>query len=1359
MVEPLFYFDADEPQGGGGGTQPENQAGSSWKRPTSLTGRAPLRNKPVTATTTPNRWQTPPPPKGDSAWAKPPAGQSTYQPAPVTDTTPTAEADSAPVAEETPVDEVLPFDDTGASAPVQAVPVIDDDADDDTFSMSELIALASLAEKTPSTPAEPVIAADATPALDAVNDPAEYARRALAALQAQQESEEAVAPIEVAAAAQDPQATGPTTAQPGLTEDPAEVARRRVAELTGGTSGAVPAAVGGLTAEQQDLANRYHAAEANVRRLREQYRAGQLTREQLQAELRGQMVLDEYQVWWMLGVETDTWYRYENGGWVAAVPAVLAAQSGSPGASIPIDQDLSDRTVPTTPITSEGFIPRQVPMNDPDYTLPGTGAVFMEDPNRTVPRAPYTSEATVPMQTISDATVPTPAVSGGYDAGGGYNYVPTPAVVDPIPAVPPDAVRQAQQQRTNRTITTGVLIAAVLIGLVFLGLAVVIIGGVLYYNSLASPWQDEIAALANYTPQFQTARILAADGSTIAELISRSGVARDRIDLENIAPELIHAVISTENERFYDDPGWDLIAIGRAFLQNVQGGEITSGASTITQQIARNLILQDTTVSADRKLQEIIIAAEIARRYDKNFILELYLNEIFFGNQSYGVESAAQFYFHHSAADLNLPEAAMLAGLIQAPARYDPVINRQAAFERMDTVLNLMAQVGCLQFQHAPYNETPFCVTEQDLRSGQVVLDRARVEAANYTPRTFQVRYPHFVNYIQTIIEQSFGTDEMFRRGFTIRTTLDPRVQDTAQTALSNQIQQNAFTGMNTGAIMVTDPRDGSIRAMIGSPNFSDDSIDGQVNNVFTWQQPGSSIKPILYTGALEGFDQNGGRQYFTPASIIWDVPTRYDNPPYEPRNFDGRFRGPEPVRFALQNSLNIPAVKTLAFLGVDNFRSVAERMGIRFLDEAQFTLASALGANEVRLYDMMQAYGTLANTGMRVPLYSITQITAADGSQIELPARAQPGQVIQPQVAYLMENILSDNNARAEVFGLNSGLAIADYVGLIGAKTGTSNDNRDLWTMGFTRNAVVGVWLGRVDNGPTTSTTQTSAVPVWNTVMRAALEGRRPDAFANPGGVVEQTICADTGTLFDQNIPCTTVRTELFMQNQLPPAAAASFLQTIPIDTWTGYRANQYCPDSVITDTFVSISDPTAVAWLNTPDGQVWAQSLGIELPVQAAPENECTAGMALPQINLTGPVNGATVSGVVNITGTVSAPNFSRYELQVASLNAPDNWSLFSSSTNQVNNGTLGTLDTAQLANGLYRIRLMAYSSANGTITREVQIGVNNLAATALPTVDPAVPILPTVDGGGGVSGGGATPTATIIPFGGLSDVGSGG
>src|SRR5690606_6147426 len=211
----------------------------------------------------------------------------------------------------------------------------------------------------------------------------------------------------------------------------------------------------------------------------------------------------------------------------------------------------------------------------------------------------------------------------------------------------------------------------------------------------------------------------AADGSVIAELIGQGAGDRRRVSLSDISPYMIHALISTENERFYNDPGWDPIAIGRAFLENLAAGEIQQGASTITQQIARNLILQDTTVSAERKLQEIVLAAEIAQQYDKNFILELYLNEFFFGNNSYGIEAASQFYFGHSASDLNLPEAALLIGIIQSPAAYDPVINREASFDRMDQVMELMADVGCLQFQHAPYLGQEFCVTASDIHSGQ----------------------------------------------------------------------------------------------------------------------------------------------------------------------------------------------------------------------------------------------------------------------------------------------------------------------------------------------------------------------------------------------------------------------------------------------------------------------------------------------------------------------------------------------------------------------------------------------------------------------------------------------------------------
>jgi membrane peptidoglycan carboxypeptidase len=895
-----------------------------------------------------------------------------------------------------------------------------------------------------------------------------------------------------------------------------------------------------------------------------------------------------------------------------------------------------------------------------------------------------------------------------------------------------DKAKRAQQQSLVRTL---LILGAVGFAALFALSACGIIAGVLYYQSLAAPWEGAVAALANYQPEFRTARILAADGSLIAELNSREGGARDTIPLEEISPYMIHALISTENERFYTDPGWDAIAIGRAFVQNVFAGEIESGASTLTQQIARSLVLQDSSVTASRKLQEIIIASMIAREYDKNFILELYLNEFFFGNQSYGVEAASRFYFNKSAADLNMSESAMLAGLLQAPATYDPVVNRQAAFDRMTFVLNRMATVSCLQFQHSPYLNQPFCVTRggggpSDIASGEVTLEKALIETANYEPRQTTVRYPHFVNYIQQIIEETYGTDAMFRGGYEIRTTLVPRIQDVAQDALLRQVQQLLNNGVQTGAVMVTDPRDGAILSMVGSPNFNDTQFEGQNNFAFLPQQPGSSLKPIVYVAALGGFTDpaTGQRRYMTPATIIWDVPTTYGtNPPYTPVNFDREFHGPQSVRSSLQNSYNVPAVKAYAFVGAEVFRDVATRMGLIFQPNASFALPTALGADDVRLYEMMQAYGTLSNDGTRVPLYAITQINDFQGVQIALPQPDAPVQAIAPGLAFLMQNILSDNQARATEFGLNSGLTIPGYPdGVVGAKTGTSNDNRDLWTMGFTNNAVVGVWMGRLDNNPTTGATVTASVPVWNVVMRAALEGRPPEAFTNPGGVVQMQICAATGTMFDPNVNanCPAVGAELFLEGQPPAAANTSFVQTLAIDTWSGLRATTACPEYVETRTFANIDDPFAVQWLNSPQGQVFAQQLGLPTPLEPVPQAECPAQQQ-PNIRITSPTDGQQISGTINITGIISAPDFNRYQLELAPV-GQDTFAIISPvNTSQVpNNGTLLQWNTTTVPNGIYRLRLAAFANNGGFIYKIVQIGVNNLAV--VPTSPPIV--LPT-------------------------------
>ncbi|MEP7291689.1 MAG: transglycosylase domain-containing protein, partial [Chloroflexota bacterium] len=885
--------------------EPEKRAANpsgGWRSPneTSAPGERNAWRTPGEEETPSESWRVPTLPRDldvkserQGAWHLPQPGDTPYSPDHESVITPESTQQPAAADGETIEQEVLPFD--GSNSESQGLEALDED-EDDSFSMSELVALASLVDNVPSVEVQPSHSTSEVPAVSATEqaagtadgnqplDPAEYARRELARLQAQNDQAAAVQPDQPAAASATPQDSVST----GIVS-PEAYARQQLERL--GAANALPqpqALVPAATGDAQStLADKFRQAESSIRALRQQYQSGALTRDQFQTELRRLMVLDDSSVWWMMGVESDRWYRHENGQWIPATPPALAsspanASTGQPGAAelrgaveaVPADDlgNEGDRTVPTSPITE--WIPRRVPVSDPDFTVPGTGGIYL-DSAITADTMPM---ATVPSNALSGETVPNPAIQMQYDSvsspmSGAADQAPSYDAEEASPTYE-DAVTR-QRQRTVRTVA---IIAAVGAALLFIVGAIGAIGIVLYYNSLASPYRDAIAGLASYQPQFRTARILAADGSLIAQLSSPQGGLRDEVTLSQISPEMVHALVSVENERFFEDPGWDPVAITRAFVQNISSGEIVSGASTITQEIARNLILQDTTVSAERKLQEIVIAAEIARTYDKNFILELYLNEFFFGNQSYGVEAASQFYFGHSAADLNLPEAAMLAGILQAPARYDPVINREAAFERMDVVLDLMASVGCLNFSFAPYNTTPgFCVSRADITSPRVVLQKAQVETRQYQPRQFTVKYPHFVNFVQQQIENNFGTSEMFRRGFEIRTTLIPRIQDTAQNALEAQVDALAANGVNTGSVMVTDPRDGAIRAMIGSPDFSDNTIDGQVNNAFTWQQPGSSIKLVEYIGALEGVNRNGVNDYYTPASVLWDVPTTFE--------------------------------------------------------------------------------------------------------------------------------------------------------------------------------------------------------------------------------------------------------------------------------------------------------------------------------------------------------------------------------------------------------------------------------------------------------------------------------------------------
>ncbi|MDE2855267.1 MAG: transglycosylase domain-containing protein [Chloroflexota bacterium] len=1047
------------------------------------------------------------------------------------------------------------------------------------------------------------------------------------------------------------------------------------------------------------------------------------------------MAQDEGGFWWMIDAENDDWYRHdpERKQWVVDYPAALREYEDQKSDAPDADETLTEYELPASysaPVAGDpiyddrgvkiGTVP---PTKDALYTVPGAAALADEIPGQQPTLAADARETGATRAAQVDA-IPR-AIDSNYELG------TSPVVSELL------AARRGRRTRLLMTALAGLLMLALAASIITAGVIM------MWYRDTIEPFSAGIAALGNYSPAYQSARIFDMEGGLLASLNSQETGARITVPLDEISPYMIHAIVSQENERFFDDPGFDPVAIVRAFLQNLRGGGIESGASTITQQIARNLVLGDREVTVQRKLNEILVALEIANRYNKDFILELYLNEIFFANQTYGVEAASNFYFGHGADKLNFAQAALLASIVPSPVQQDPVSNRAAAVVGMRATMRKMIAVGCLQFQHGDWpGRGPFCIiagAETDLNGaravlvntgdsgeiigGAAILQIAEIETTHFQPREFQVRYPHFVDYVRAAIEAELGDEALFQRGLSIHTTLNPALQDVAQAALSEQVRRlkGAASGVNTGAVMITDPSSGAIRALVGSHDFYDVHA-GQVNNALTFQQPGSAIKPFVYLAAL----QNSSENALTPASIIWDVPLVEDlgaGGIYEPQNIDRRFHGPVSLRTALQNSYNIPTVKVFRdHVGVGHFANTADALGLQFPEDSFFSLASALGANEVTLFDMMGAYAVLANGGRRVPLYAIERITeTVDGEQVEIPLERSAGEeAISPALAYLMQNILSDDGARAPSFPPGSNLTLAQQGipthNTVAAKTGTTNGGRDLWTMGFSRNAVVGVWLGTSDNSPTYNTSgYRSAAPLWNSVMAAASNWYPPAPFENPGGVVAREICRSTGTL---NFPaCPEPTTDLFLQGQYPPAPEAAFLQRVAVDSWTLLRANEFCTGHVIEQNFAAVPDAAALDWLNnSEEGRDYAEKLGLRIPVAPPPQAACAQGQQLPLINLSSPNNGAVIRGAVELRGQVQAPALDRFELLYAHADNPNAFYPISASLVQMPQygSPLGLWDTmaAQVPNGDIILRLAATSLSGGFINFDLNVSVDNSA-----------------------------------------------
>jgi penicillin-binding protein 1C len=599
-----------------------------------------------------------------------------------------------------------------------------------------------------------------------------------------------------------------------------------------------------------------------------------------------------------------------------------------------------------------------------------------------------------------------------------------------------------------------------------------------------TPLEAAEAYLQKYQPGttprvFQTTRIYDRNGVLIARLWNEG--QRTWLPFHKIPKNLVDATIAAEDSTFYYNTGIDSARVIGAALQNWQEGQIVSGASTITMQLARNLFLgpdERYEQSMDRKMLEAGLAQDLTSLFSKDEILEMYLNLANYGHLAYGPEAASQVYFGKSASELTLPEAALLAGIPQAPANLDPFKNLAGAKARQRTVLDLMVRHRLLNQADADwaYNQP---ITLNPSPDGRFNL------------------LPHFVNYVTDTLDARLGGAAGIRAGLTVTSTLDVRAQSLAQDIVAKQVKAlKSKNDMSNAALVAMLPHNGEILAMVGSADFNDDKIAGQVNVTRALRQPGSAIKPVLYAAAMDDM-------LISPATVLWDIPVSYPitgTAPYAPRNYDGKFHGPVTVRTALANSYNVPAVKLLEAVTVDRMLKGAELMGIRSLSDSgrTFGLALTLGGGDVTLLELTNAYNVLASDGQGVRPEPVLEAVDAYGRPVLAARRpgGEPLQVVKASTAYLLTDILSDNDARKPMFGANSPLKISKPAA---AKTGTTDDWRDNWTLGYTRYLVAGVWAGNSDGHPMKRVSGIAgAAPIWHDFMEAVL--KQPEILGEIG-------------------------------------------------------------------------------------------------------------------------------------------------------------------------------------------------------------------------------------------------------------------
>ncbi|HVO42662.1 MAG TPA: transglycosylase domain-containing protein, partial [Aggregatilineales bacterium] len=911
--------------------------------------------------------------------------------------------------------------------------------------------------------------------------------------------------------------------------------------------------------------------------------------------------------------------------------------------------------------------------------------------------------------------------------------------------------RRRHQQRTrSAAIVRGLIataIAAIGLAIIFAGGGTALaVGGYFYYaRGLPNP-----QAIVKARQQFETTLIYDRTGQNVLYQVSDPS-AGDRLSvpLSEIPRSMIDATIAIEDKSFYQNPGFDIRGILRSIYIAVSGGAV-QGGSTITQQLVKNILLASegkAPLTLDRKIKEIILASEISRLYSKDQILEWYLNNNFYGNLAYGVQTAARVYFSKPAKDLTLAESAMLAAIPQNP-QYNPLDNPVESQRRQITVLDNM------------------------VRYGFITADQAREAASQVLvifPERSGIIAPHFSLYARGQAEQILNAEGLdgdglvSRGGLRIYTTLDLDLQYQAECVTRGHIERisggNPTSAPNTSdgkpclaakylptpanfklgvsrnvtnaAAVVMRPNTGEILAMVGSLDYWNPGIDGNYNAALGLRQPGSTFKPFVYVTAF-------ALKNDMPSTMVLDIPRTFDQDgvPYTPNNEDHQFHGPMTIREALANSYNIPVVQVMSEVGIGQVIRRAHQMGINSLDDSidKYGLALALGSGEVRLTDLTYAYSVFANLGYMAgtptqfvrngyraydPI-AILRIEDKDGNVLwtldeKNPSTFGKQNVLNESLAYLITNILSDKEARLPFFGADNPLQLSRPAA---AKTGTTNDARDAWTVGYTPQLVTGVWVGNNNDSPMGDdvTGSAAATPIWHAIMEYAhqrdslpmLDWKRPD------NITERTVCKYTGLL--PTADCPTVK-DLFIKDATTdtiPTDRDTYWKRYQINARNGLLATAYTPPNLVTEKVFFNYPPEALDWARSQRDKLKAQ--GREVPPSdydsaSAPTGTLESGAILSPGGLD------RVRGTVPIRGNIDPNKVASYTLAYGAGLNPTQWITIPGGDPSAR-GTglmLGMWDTTGL-DGLYTVRLgLTLKDGNRFEPFNVEVTVDNQPPTA--------------------------------------------